>query len=148
QHPGAVRRHRGILLTAVCLAVVGCGGSQGGVDVWGEVNFNGKPVPAGRIYFNPDVCKGNKGPQGYAGIPDRKFDTRKGGKGACAGPTVVVINGNEAGKDPASGSMGIALFKEYQITIDLPSSPCEKSFDVPTFAAKDLPKTPTTRKPP
>src|SRR5204862_378695 len=71
------------------LAAVGCGESR--VEVSGEVTFDGKPVPAGRIYFNPDFTKGNDGPQGYADIKDGKFDTRNKGKGACGGPTIAVI---------------------------------------------------------
>src|SRR5205807_6772258 len=92
--PRACGRRPGLCaaLVAACLAAPGCGGSRG-VEVSGEVTFDGKPVPAGRIYFNPDVTKGNDGPQGYAEIHDGKFDTSKGGKGACGGPTVVVISG-------------------------------------------------------
>src|SRR6478672_4234893 len=85
------RIRRGIL-PFVLLFALGCGGGQG-AEVWGEVTFDGKPVPAGRIYFNPDFTKGNDGPQGYAPIKDGKFDTRHEGQAAAGGPTVVVVKG-------------------------------------------------------
>src|SRR5579859_2435068 len=129
------------LIMAGCVALVGCGGARPqAVEVWGEIIFDGKPLPAGRIYFNPDFSKGNDGPQGYAIIQDGKFDTRKGGAGAHGGPTIVIIQGYDGSKDPASGTMGNPLFTEFQIAVDLPKESCQRDFEVPASAAKDLPK--------
>ena len=66
--------------------------------------------------------------------------TSKGGKVACGGPTVVVISGYERGKDSDPASMGEPLFRDFQVTIDLPKEPCTRSFNVPAAAAKNLPK--------
>ncbi len=118
---------------------LGCGGSAA-PHVEGEVTFDGKPLPAGRIYFTPDTTRGNDGPQGYAEIHDGKFDTRKGGKAAFGGPTVVVIQGYDGNKDANAAVMGSPLFREYTVTVDLPKEPSIQRFDVPATAAKDLPK--------
>jgi hypothetical protein len=128
---------RHALFLAALLVLSGCKGQQS-AEVSGTVTFNGQPVPAGRIYFTPDITKGNDGPQGYAEIHDGKFDTRQGGKGACGGPTVVVIQGYDGKKD--QGTMGDPLFKEHRITIDLPREPSSQDFNVPAEAGKDLPK--------
>jgi hypothetical protein len=128
-------------LLAAVLAAVGCGGSQL-VEVSGEVTFDGKPVPAGRIYFTTDTTKGNDGPQGFAEIHDGKFDTRKNGRGAWGGPTVVSIKGFDGNMEGAGNAVGRPLFKEHKVSIDLPRESCTQNFTVPAAAAKDLPKTP------
>jgi len=127
---------------AGCLAVAGCTAAPTAVDVSGEVTFDGKPIPAGRIYFNADVTKGNDGPQGYADIIDGKFDTRnKGGKGAHGGPTVAVIEGYDGNKQANPSSQGQRLFKKYSVAVELPKEACTKNFEVPASAAKGLVKT-------
>jgi hypothetical protein len=141
ERPGAVRPGRYAVLVAGCLAVAGCGGPSA-VEVSGEITFDGKPLPAGRIYFNPDVTKGNDGPQGYAEIRDGKYDTRNGGRGAWGGPTIAVIQGYDGSKGPTPGWLGNRLFREYQEAIDLPKEPCTRNFTVPASAASDLPKAP------
>jgi hypothetical protein len=137
-----MRRRRWQALATVigCLALVGCTGQPQSVEVWGDVTFDGKPIPAGRIYFNPDFTKKNDGPQGYAVIHDGKFDTRKGGGSVCGGPTVVVIQGFDGSKDAGSATMGNALFKEFQIAVDLPRESGKWDFQVPGYAVKDVPK--------
>src|ERR1019366_1613913 len=90
-------------LFAGCLAMLGCGGPRA-ADVSGKVTFNGQPIPAGKIYFNPDFTKSNDGAQGFADIHNGEFDTRKKGKGACGGPTIVSIEGfdGEGGGKPGA----------------------------------------------
>lgn len=125
------------LFSLACFAIIGCGGPTVH-EVDGEVNFDGKPVPAGRIYFNPDFTKGNDGPQGYAPIKDGKFDTRKGGKGVCGGATIVVIQGHAGTADPLN--VGDPIFNEYQFATDLPRESTKRNFDVPKSAAENLKK--------
>lgn len=117
-----------VLFAAAFIAVSGCGGPKS-VEVSGNVTFDGKPLPSGRIYFNPDYTKGPDGPQGYAEIKDGKFDTRNGGKGAFGGPTIVVIK-------------ALPHFKEYQEAIDLPNEPTKRNFDVPASAGASNPLKP------
>lgn len=96
----------------------------------GTVEFDGKPVPAGTVYFDPDSAKGNKGPQGYATIVDGKFDTEKGGKGHVGGPMRVRIVGLAAAGETRTNddSPKPPLFPEFVDTVDL-----EKSDDLRGF---------------
>ena len=120
-----------LLLSAGMWGPQWLGGSAGpGVHVWGKVTYQGKPVPAGRIYFSPDFSKKNDGPQGSAEIQGGFFDMRKGGKGAGGGPTIVIIHGFD-GQKADKAALGQILFGEHQTTIDLPRENCERHFDVP-----------------
>jgi hypothetical protein len=93
------------------------------------VTFDGKPVPAGQIVFEPDAGSDNSGAQGFAEIRDGKYDTR-GGTGVIGGPHRVRIAGfdrfSEDENDPPK-----PLFPEYVITEDLPKETTTKDFDVP-----------------
>ncbi len=122
-------------LLACCLAP-GCGGKDR-VEISGKVTFDGKPLPAGRIYFTPDSSKGNEGPQGFAAIENGQFDTRKNGMGAPGGPTIVSIQGYEATGEPTR-PQGKKLFEEHQIAIDLPRQSSTQNFEVPASAAEKL----------
>lgn len=130
--------------TAVMIFVSGCGPT--GPAVYrrsGTVTFNGKPIPMGKIYFDPDVAAGGSGPSGFADIVDGKYDTNHGeGKGGPAGPMIVRVTGHtDENKDPVSG-FGPPLFKEYQSKVDLPASAHTFDLDVPASAAKGMPKAP------
>ena len=134
-------RRAGVL--ACLVALIGCGGDDR-IDISGTVIFNGKPVPAGRIYFTPDLSKGHDGPQGYAEILDGAFDTSKEGKGPRGGPTIVTIHGYDGAKEIDSGSQGNPLFLDYHVSIDLPAATTTQKFEVPASAAADVPKGPRT----
>ncbi len=121
----------GIMLVVVSsVLLVGCSDSgPKRYRLQGTVEFDGKPVPAGTVYFDPDSAKGNKGPQGYASIVDGKFDTEKAGKGHVGGPmkirivgltSAVVATNDDSPKPP--------LFPEFVDTVDL-----EKSDDLRGF---------------
>jgi hypothetical protein len=94
------------------------------------VRFDGKPVPAGMIFFDPDVSRGNDGPQGFAPIKDGRYDTRHNGKGAVGGPHMVRIQCFD-GKPGAELPMGHLLRPEYTTAIDLPGKATTQDFDVP-----------------
>lgn len=121
------------LVMVMCGAVtwLGCGGADGPTryELSGSVTFDGNPVPAGQIVFEPDSASGNSGVQGYAEIRDGKYDTRDG-KGVIGGPHQVRVTGfdrfSEDESDPAK-----PLFPEYVITEDLPKETTTKDFDVP-----------------
>ena len=119
-------------LIATALLWAGCGKS--GVpryNLSGTVTYQGKPVPAGQIIFEPDGRKGNDGPQGFSDIKDGKYGTDKFGKGAVAGPLIVTITGT-TGKNPTEANMlGQPLFPKYETTIDLPEEAIEYDFEVP-----------------
>lgn len=144
---------RGLALAVVLgLSAAGCGGgaSDGGdVHVSGSITFDGKPIPAGKVYFSPDNSKGNSGPSGYADIKDGKFDTSDGGRPTAGGATVVRIEGfdpNSASSEDNGEDVMKALFPTYETTAELTGSKATQDFAVPAEAAnrKDKPESGTT----
>jgi hypothetical protein len=130
---------------ALTLGLAGCGSDEPDLyHVSGTATFDGKPIPQGKIYFEPDSNKGNKGPAGFAAIKDGKFDTQEeGGKGHVSGPMIVRIDGQDpaasATKDPkdTSGEEIVkTLFPTYTTEAELPKEDSTKEFAVPADAAK------------
>lgn len=126
-------------VVAVCLCVFGCGGD--GIRrhrVSGRITFDGEPVPAGTIYFNPDTSAGNDGPSGFAAIVSGTFDTRaKRGRGTIAGAHTILVEGHApAETDAASEAGGKMLFPRYEMKKDLPATDSMLDIDVPTDAGK------------
>ena len=78
------------------MLVLGCSGSSGPprYPVEGSVTYDGKPVPAGQIVFEPDSTAGNQGPASYATIDHGRFATPRG-KGTVGGPHRVRITGTD-----------------------------------------------------
>jgi hypothetical protein len=78
-------------LVLLLAAAAGCGGDRL-ADVKGTVTFDGRPVPAGVVWFEPDIAGGNTtAPQGFAFVKDGAFDTRANGKGVRAGAYVLRV---------------------------------------------------------
>jgi hypothetical protein len=116
---GAVAAVLGIAL------IFGCGPREEKLyRVSGTVNFDGKPIPKGLIFFDPRV----DGPQGFANIVDGKYDTAEQGKGVRGGSTYDVrvngFNGIEANEAP----FGQPLFPEYTGVKELPAE--DSTFDL------------------
>ena len=129
-----MRRFQVLFLPALLLAVSSCSSkSSGRVDVWGTVKFKNQPVPAGLIVMNPDLSKGNDGPQGMAEIHEGKFDTRRLDKGAPSGHVVFMIDGFD-GLAQAESPSGKPLFIGYKVQLDLPQQGSEQNIDVPESA--------------
>ena len=119
------------LAVVIAWLTAGCGGSGGPAryDLSGKVSYGGKPVPAGRIVFEPDGAKGNSGPASYAEIHDGRYAAPRG-KGTVGGPHRVRIagfDGHGAGESPE----GAPLFSEYRTTAKLPTQDGTRDFDVP-----------------
>src|SRR5690349_15492401 len=88
------------LAVVACLTLAGCGGVNT-VHVSGKVTFQGKPVPAGKIYFIPDGTKGNTGTTGYADIKNGEYNTAStGGGGVSPGAVKVKIDGFDPSAQP------------------------------------------------
>lgn len=127
-------------LLALLLAL-GCG-SDSTTRVTGKVTFKGAPVPAGKIYFNPDPSKGGKGASGYADIKDGYYDTSSsGGRDAPVGPVIIAVEGIDPGsKDTKDKSDDVAaklLFARYEVSFDVPKGgTVTKDIDVPASAEK------------
>jgi hypothetical protein len=114
-------RLKWLLLVGIAFLLDGCERGPKRHHVSGQVLWDGKAVPAGEIYFDPDSTKKNDGPQGFARIKDGRYDTRDGGVPASSGPQVVRILGFD-GKTPPGEDLplGRRLFAEYQTTADIP----------------------------
>ena len=107
---------------------------SGRVDISGAVTFKGQAVPAGMIVINPDLSKGNDGPQGMAEIKDGRYDTRSLDKGAPSGPVIFMIDGFD-GKAHGDQTLGKPLFVGYKLSLEIPKEPSERNIDVPESAA-------------
>jgi hypothetical protein len=138
-----MRRDRLYLAPVVLglLLAFGCGG-DGTARVTGKVTFKGAPVPAGKIYFNPDTAKGGKGASGYADIINGYYDTSSsGGRDAPVGPVIIAVEGIDPGsKDTKDKSEDVAaklLFARYEVSFDVPKGgTVTKDIDVPASAEK------------
>lgn len=130
------------LALAVCVGglTTGCGSKDNRVS--GQVTFQGKPIPAGKIYFNHDASKSPGVAPGYADIKNGAYDTAaEGGRGVANGSVSVVIEGFDPSaegkkeKGDTSGETTIkALFPAYETTAEI-SGNTTKDFDVPAEAA-------------
>jgi hypothetical protein len=130
---------RVLSLVGGCLLLAGCGKENTSVyDVSGTVTFNGRPVPSGRIYFNPDFTRNNDGPQGFADIKHGTFDTRQGGRKVISGPVIARVEGFD-GPEGNPRAVGNPLFLPYEIKLDLPKEASVQALEVPASAAVGLP---------
>lgn len=130
-----------LCMSAVIGLAAGCGESTPGQRLSGKVNFNGKPVPAGKIFVSPDSGKGNSGPTGFAEIKDGVYDTGlPGGRPVPHGAVVMTIEGIDPttnNKADPSGEVTVKLlFAGYELKTELPESASTKDIDVPPEAAK------------
>lgn len=122
----------------VLLFLLGCGGADPSLDntvhLSGKVNFQGKAVPHGKIYFNPS--QGQGGTTGFAKISNGQYDTAAA-EGRAAPPGIVTISIN--GYDREGGKM----LCRHEIQIQLDANTRTKDFEVPDSAAvKDDPGPP------
>lgn len=132
----------GFLVIAASV-LTGCyGGNESATafHVSGQVQFDGKPLPAGKIYFTPDASRGNQGPQGTATIENGKYDTEETRFGIVGGPYIVRIEGYD-GIQPPNDEDGMfpngqVLFRDYEIKLEFPQANHVEDLDIPSSAAK------------
>lgn len=122
---------RRLVVLSLACCVLGCG--QAGPKRYrleGTVEYEGSPVPAGTIYFDPDASKNNKGPQGFAQIVDGKFDTSKGGLGHVGGPMKVRIVGLAAAPSGQTNddSPKPGLFPDFVDRVELDAMDSQRGF--------------------
>lgn len=131
----SVRRGRAVALA--CAAIVGlvalggCGRQKGPrrYPLSGAVTYAGAPLAAGKISFEPDGARGNKGPAGYGDIVAGRYQTYRT-MGAVGGSHRVVIEGY-AGTSPEEWRKQRPLFPAFITTVDLPLEKATVDFDVP-----------------
>jgi hypothetical protein len=122
--------HRTPYALLVIALMAGCAKEERAHRVSGTVTWNGRNVPAGLVFFDPDGTRGTRGGQGFATIKDGKFDTAVEGQGVRGGAYMVRILGYD-GKVANEAPMGQPLFDEYQEARDLPAADSEQTFAVP-----------------
>lgn len=127
-----------VLAATLVAALVGCGGTPGN-RVSGTVTFDGRPVPAGKVYFKPDSATGGTGATGFADIVAGRYDTgRAGARNVGTGPMVVMVEGI----DPQAGGGGDSpdvtarlLFQGHELRVDVPQGAFTLDITVPAEAA-------------
>jgi hypothetical protein len=113
------------------LLLAGCGRGPTLYHVSGRVTYDGQPLPAGVIYFDPDVTRNHDGPQGYAVIKNGTYNTSaRGGKGVVGGAYVARIEGFD-GRPGRELPLGTPLFTDFQKRRELPWASSEQDFTVP-----------------
>jgi hypothetical protein len=124
---------------AVAVAAAGCGADGGppAARVSGTVTFKGQPVPAGRVYFDPDAAKNPAGQQGYADIKDGRYDTAAAGKPPSAGAVMVRVEGFGP---PVGDAPGKLLFSGYEVRAELPAGDTARDIEVPASAGDKVAK--------
>lgn len=129
-----------MLMTAL-VALAGCGDSgPPRLAVWGSIAWKGAPIPRGVVYFDPDVSKGNQGPQGFTLIVDGKYDTRAArSKGCVPGAQIVTIHGFDGEGISRFRPYGGELFVSQQLPATIPAEGGKLDFIVPS-SAPPIPK--------
>lgn len=119
------------LVAAVLLGTQGGCGSKGPrlYPLSGDVTYGGEPVPAGTILFEPDTSKGNDGPGSFVEFTGGHYETRPG-KGTVGGPHVAHVTGYD-GKPVGEAALGMPLFTEYEIPVELPREKATQDLEVP-----------------
>ncbi len=123
-----------VLAGLIAALRTGCGGDKVH-HLSGTVSFQGKPVPAGHIVFEPDAGAGNSGSPAFAKIKDGRYDTRLEGQGTIGGPHTVQIHGRD-GIPRGELLNGLPLFQDYSTTAELPSEEGTLDFEVPASAKR------------
>jgi len=127
------RRSVSLLLVAGLLAVAsGCDRGPQRFHVWGKITYQGQPIPAGSVTFDPDIAAGADGPQGFAIIKNGEYDTRKdGGIAPVGGKYVARIYATDGMPGPEL-PIGKPLFPERAIPQELPKQDTElPPIDIP-----------------
>lgn len=119
------------LLGCLVLACLGC--AEKGPPRYqfsGKVTYQGQPVPAGIMYFDPDVTSVD-GVQGHATIANGEYDTRNdGGQGFGGGKCLVRVYAHDGVPAPEL-PMGKLLFPEVLIPVEFPNSDGQHDLEIP-----------------
>ena len=121
----------------LCLFVsIGCNRNLGPVryDLTGKITYGGKPVPAGYILFSPDKSKGNDGPGADAEIKNGVYKVRTK-EGTIGGPHIATVSGFDGvsqKKGLTANPMGLPIFQNIQVRVDLPKKSTTYDIVVPT----------------
>lgn len=118
-----------VILAAALLCLAGCS-SDTLHDVTGTVTYDGKPLPAGVVWFDPDAKHPGNPPQGFAYVKDGKFNSAEQGRGIKPGSYLIRVEGFD-GKPGNELPMGKPLFTNFEEKRDLPKGPVTLELTVP-----------------
>ena len=129
------------------LPIIGCSGEPKRFRVSGTLTYQGKPVSAGQILFEPDVEKGNQGPGGVAEVRDGNYHTLDD-MGVVGGPHIARFSLGDGVNPNTMFRFGkpIPLPPDCAVKLDLPREDSRYDLAVPSVgkhawneAAKDSP---------
>ena len=120
-----------VLLLAVLCGASGCEKKVQYYHVWGKITYQGQPIPAGSITFDPDIAGGVDGRQGFAMIKNGEYDTRiDDGRPTPGGKYVARVYATDGIPGPERPN-GKPLFPERLIPKELPKADGPLDIDVP-----------------
>lgn len=117
------------------LVSAGCGSGTDQIQRYqidGTVTFKGQPVPYGTITLMPDSEQGNSGPGSIGIIEDGNFEI-PAQQGIIGGSYLATIQGQASRPESHGESVkeGKPLFKEFHISVTLPTQATTQAFEVP-----------------
>ena len=118
----------------IFVAVAGCSPSNGRNNVFGTVTYDGKPIPAGVMVFEPDTAQGNSGPAAMLQFKGGQYKSESG-RGPVKGPHRVRVQGFDGVADKEMPG-GRQLFAEKVVTVDIPDGGGQVDIDVPAGEKK------------
>ncbi|WP_437228946.1 hypothetical protein SH661x_001169 [Planctomicrobium sp. SH661] len=130
-----LRHQSGFLGVALLVVTAGCGRDSGASrsEVSGRVTFQGAPVHSGTVTFEPDITRGNSGPQSIASIQDGVYKTPYG-LGPEAGHFIVRVEGFGQAEKVEAGTLSFPqrLFQAYETQAEISSKSNTLDIDVPS----------------
>lgn len=121
------------LLLTFFIVLAGCGGGSNRFPVSGKITYDGKPVPAGEIVFEPDSSKSNTGPGSLTRIKGGMYATEQG-LGVVGGPYLVRITPFDGISNPNSLDGKPLLPAPYEERLVFPNQGSTHDFDIPKKA--------------
>lgn len=91
-------------------------------DVSGMVLYDGQPLPAGVVWFDPAPDHPKRPPQGFAYVKDGHFTTAENGRGIFPGNYTIRVEGFD-GKPGEELPLGRPLFTQFREERELDGSP-------------------------
>ncbi len=125
------------LMLGCLLGLAGCGEALPEMyTVQGLVRFDGQPVPAGEVVFEPNPTAGNHGHQTRAEIVDGRYATLSN-RGAVPGEVVIRVYAYD-GQPRADAPRGSPLAKVYETQATLPKADSTQDFEIPKLLGLKL----------
>ncbi|UUO07524.1 hypothetical protein M4951_04255 [Blastopirellula sp. J2-11] len=133
-----------MLICGAGLLLLGCGAKDNynRVIIEGTVEYEGKPVPKGAVWFVPDISVGTDAPTGFAVIQEGRYKTLQS-KAPLAGRYTIKITGlddvpptqEELAAWGNAKFPGHRLFPEYKVERQINADSTQLDFQIPSKPA-------------